>query len=392
MSNRVVNVVSGVGVVLLLNGCIMAGSGATKAPNVGAAPDQGAQALDGPAAGGDPANLPLALPASGTDNIMEAVQCSKGAAPKEFAYNALILDSATLSSADVQGRLGVAHDASLTDYSVGDVMPKNAKDFHLLVGGNLSLNRGTVANGAVGYGGTLNAVDWIFFTPALKVKTPDFSAAASNAQLLSAQLAAMPANGTLTPADASVSSERVMAGTSATMNVFSISTEQLSKTWRLTINAPATSTVVVNVFGASASLVAVDLKTSGVQNNHIIFNFANAKTLEIRNVGVEGSILAPTAQVNYTSGVIHGFLIAKSLTGNGQVNLVPFTGCVSNPGPGKGYKGGDLPPPPPPPAANPDQCPPKGANPDNHPGQSPYQSPKQGPSQSPDQYKGGWRH
>lgn len=61
----------------------------------------------------------------------------------------------------------------------------------------------------------------------------------------------------------------------------------------------------------------------GKQGN-ILYNSYEADQLTIRNMALQGSILAPDADVTFNSGVINGTLIADSLTGSGQSNQFLF--------------------------------------------------------------------
>lgn len=61
----------------------------------------------------------------------------------------------------------------------------------------------------------------------------------------------------------------------------------------------------------------------GKQGN-ILYNSYEADQLTIRNMALQGSILAPDADVIFNAGVINGTLIADSLTGSGQSNQFLF--------------------------------------------------------------------
>jgi choice-of-anchor A domain-containing protein len=94
----------------------------------------------------------------------------------------------------------------------------------------------------------------------------------------------------------------------------------------LTINAPAGSTVVVNVSGPVSSMVSFGINLNGVDKRHVLYNFHDATNLTLNQIGVMGSILAPLASVNFAGGAIDGTIISKNLSGPGESHLYLFQG------------------------------------------------------------------
>ena len=70
-------------------------------------------------------------------------------------FSAFVLDDANLFHSDVQGRVAVGDDATITGYAVGDQLPNShgTRD-DLIVGGDLHFTNGQVYFGNVAYGGT----------------------------------------------------------------------------------------------------------------------------------------------------------------------------------------------------------------------------------------------
>src|SRR5690606_40816713 len=66
----------------------------------------------------------------------------------------------------------------------------------------------------------------------------------------------------------------------------------------------------------------------GVTSTNTLFNFHEATALSMSGIGVEGSILAPLADVSFISGQMNGQLIAKSFAGAqwgvGELHHHPF--------------------------------------------------------------------
>src|SRR5262245_16817585 len=70
-------------------------------------------------------------------------------------YSAFVLHDANLFFSDVQGRLAVGGNATITGYAVGDHLANsNGTRDDLVVGGNLDFSNGQVFNGNAVYGGT----------------------------------------------------------------------------------------------------------------------------------------------------------------------------------------------------------------------------------------------
>lgn len=134
------------------------------------------------------------------------------------------------------------------------------------------------------------------------------------------------------------------AGTEQGLNVFDIEASDLKKISELHLLVPEESRVLINVRGDMASLgnfgfffgedkrdcnqgdIALGSTHLWCRDRaqNVLFNFWDAKTLNLSEVGFMGSILAPNADVNFSNSHINGNLIARSLKGDGQSNLHLF--------------------------------------------------------------------
>jgi choice-of-anchor A domain-containing protein len=128
----------------------------------------------------------------------------------------------------------------------------------------------------------------------------------------------------------------ILTGLSPTLNVFTISAAQLaSASDYLGINAPAGSTIIVNVTGgsgASSTVQVPKLFYNGTQVNgdadtddDILFNFYQAQSAVNLNGQFSASILAPFATITGNSQV-DGTIIAAAFDDSGEVHNVEFTG------------------------------------------------------------------
>jgi choice-of-anchor A domain-containing protein len=116
------------------------------------------------------------------------------------------------------------------------------------------------------------------------------------------------------------------------LNIFSIQASEFSKTKSFYFDVPISSTVLVNVLGKDVKLMDFGFfyitddgtKIEGNKHNpgfpysNILFNFLDAKTIEMSMIEINGSILAPYADILFSNGHIDGNLIAYSLRGTGE--------------------------------------------------------------------------
>lgn len=90
----------------------------------------------------------------------------------------------------------------------------------------------------------------------------------------------------------------------------------------LQVAGKAGSTVIVNVLGDSASFSNMQVQlTGGITASNVLWNFVEATSLKLANVGWAGTILATKAGVSFDNGQLNGGLIAASLKGTGTINV-----------------------------------------------------------------------
>jgi choice-of-anchor A domain-containing protein len=90
------------------------------------------------------------------------------------------------------------------------------------------------------------------------------------------------------------------------------------------------ATLIFNISGTSVEMgnfdMAAFMNLLGESWDNVLFNFYEAETLNLYNIGIYGSILAPLADITAGYGQINGTVIANSWTGTMQVNNKPFDG------------------------------------------------------------------
>lgn len=254
-------------------------------------------------------------------------------------YNIYVLGNMTQWNVDSEGRVAVGGNATLTNYGVGSKFSSNPSSAGnaLVVGGNLSYSGGEVHYGNLAYGGTLSGNFGIPRGTVTHGSVMDFATGNNYLTNASSYWGGLSSNGTTTNQWGGLQ----LVGTDATLNVFTLEGAALASSWGVTIDAPAGSTVLVNVTGDSATMQNMglnfrDLNGDGsgtVVRENVIYNFVNATSLSLSGISVQGSILAPKATVNFNNGNIEGQLIAGTLTGTGEAHNYLFQGNLPNPMP-----------------------------------------------------------
>ena len=267
-------------------------------------------------------------------------------------YNLFVFTDLTRSYTDSEGRVAVGGNANLTGYGINNTQPGDGPGVNaLVVGGNLSYNGGEVHYGDTKVGG---AVSGSFGSPHGTVTSGlgtgglpfSFSTAITDLTNKSAYWGGLASTGTV---DTTPWGAKTLTGTGSGLNVFNVTGASLSGLTSLTIDAPAGSTVVVNVTGNPGTFSNYSMFLNGITRNDVLFNFVDATSLNVSGFSFKGSILAPFATLNHNNGNIEGTVIVNAVSaGNGEFHNYPFRGT-----PPPAPRGGGDPPPPPPPSAVP---------------------------------------
>ena len=284
-----------------------------------------------------------------TTTTTTATTCSTTPLGAATPFNVFVTGDASLQGSDSQGALAVGGNATLRDYSVGATLPNSqgTRDV-LVVGGNLTFTNGAVQNGNAVYGGSGTLTNVVFPQggSARQGSVLDFNAATTQLRGLSASYATLASNGTASVQNGVLT----LSGSSPTLNVFTVAGNAVAGARSITINAPSSATVLVNIDGTTGGFTNASFTLNGVDTSHVLYNFYQTTALTLQNVAIQGSILAPSAAIDFTAGVINGTLVGASFNGGGQSNTGqansgqansgqantgqsntgPFTGCLPN--------------------------------------------------------------
>jgi choice-of-anchor A domain-containing protein len=267
-------------------------------------------------------------------------------------------------SSDSEGRVAVGGNATLSGFGIGDALGSSSASYpySLVVGGNLTYTNGQTDFGGIAVGGAASLtnvtaggnvnVDGALTTqngqingsveagswssqntgsqggnlgnPAPISGIVNFASIQTSIDADANSWAALAQTGTVNLAYGTLT----LTGANAGLNIFDITSAQLSSaTGGFNISAPAGSTVLINVSGATATFPNTGYGLNGVAADDVIFNFDGATTLD-GSGGLEGSILAPYASFNFNSGQINGNVVVGSMSGSGETHNQPFAGSL----------------------------------------------------------------
>lgn len=96
------------------------------------------------------------------------------------------------------------------------------------------------------------------------------------------------------------------------------------------ITGKAGSTLVINLLGDCPDMFFQNghMSVSGVSNTDILWVVHDMGSLDIDNVSLQGTLLAPNTDVEFDNGNIDGQLIAATLKGSGEPHKVTFDGDI----------------------------------------------------------------
>lgn len=241
-------------------------------------------------------------------------------------YNLFVLRDLNQPSSDTEGKVAVGRDCYLANYSIGYTLPNSGgTEDVLVVGRNVVFLSGDIFGGNVVYGNTETISEQVGIVHGTKRQDNiiDFNAAKNYLQGLSAQLNGYTTNGTTTVSTSGVTV--TLDGSDPFINVFAVTAQELTNAQEVYINVPNGSVILVNIRGDNIDWGG-NLVVSGTSYTNALFNFYNATNITISQIDVTGSILAPKADINFITGVQHGQMICKSLSGQAQFNNRPFIG------------------------------------------------------------------
>jgi len=253
--------------------------------------------------------------------------------------NLFSLGDFSASSSDVEGSVLVAGSMTASSYSVNDknkdaFSANNGHGIALAVGGALDYSNGAIKHGDIYVGGaqSLHSVG-TDDTKTVSKAPVDFNALSSSVKTTSANLSKLGATGTVTT-NPWGGMTLTGTGTKKGVEVFNISGSDLAKVNNFSFSGlDNNSTLIINVSGANAiGFNQNGVGLDGFKNYNVLYNFYETTNMNIQNVGVQGSILAPLARVTGGNGQINGEVVVGNWASNVQVNAANFFKATNVPG------------------------------------------------------------
>ncbi|WP_245767251.1 choice-of-anchor A family protein [Stigmatella erecta] len=226
-------------------------------------------------------------------------------------YNLFLREDFTYTGI-IQGKLAAGGNITLSNFSAGLGLPDSNVANTVVAGGNLTLTNGAVG-GAAWYRGRYTAQGVTFSRGTATLGAPpdfvDFADRFAELESLSTHLATRPSQGSTQSNAWSVT----MRGTDPCLNVFTLKASDFRGNGDWTITAPASSFVLVNIFGQAPSYGGGAIQLVGISSRRVLFNFVEATTLTAEGFKFQGTVLAPKARATFRYTELDGGLYAQAL-------------------------------------------------------------------------------
>ncbi len=276
-------------------------------------------------------------------------------------FNLFARNGVQLNNSDVEGRVAGGGNSLIKDnYSVGYALSSNASRNDVIIDGTLATGYGmNMENGSIVHSGAWSNIgNGVFFNATGATRTQatspiNFGTIQTELTTRMTNWAALTANGTASYNAGTLT----LTGTNATLNVFNFASGfNYGTINNLQINVPVGSSVLINYGGTSPNFSTTTNMTfntfywdgSSYQqlpssngsrsvrqfSRRILWNFYQATTLTVQNIGFKGSILAPNANLRGGSGHIEGQVMVSTVSQDGtnptdlQFNWFPFDGKI----------------------------------------------------------------
>ena len=244
-----------------------------------------------------------------------------------YEFNVFSKLDATLTGVNVGGKLAVGRDLTIIGSDIGGQLRTRPTVPDVVVAGrDLDFQSGTVHYGNVAYGNSTNLpVTQVVYPNGSLIHSSPINFAAQGAYLnsLSSSLRGYDVNGVNT-----VTADTLhLTGTDLYLNVFTVTGAQLLAAPKISVRVPNGSVAVVNISGVSLEYTgSVDLNNN--LDNFVLFNFWQATSLSIIGSSIDGTILAPRADLQATGSLFRGQLFVNSLNSVSAHQNHSFVGYI----------------------------------------------------------------
>nr|MBV6628514.1 choice-of-anchor A family protein [Oceanococcus sp. HetDA_MAG_MS8] len=244
-------------------------------------------------------------------------------------YNALVFEGFSATSSKTEGRLFAGANLSINNYSVADRITDDPPGATLVAGGDISFSSGRVYVGDIVAGGAADIGDPVRngMAPGAQIleyaPLPlDIEDTQSELLALADWLATLPANGS---AEFSFGGLSLSGDGASDLQIFELSGAEVLTAHTFALSGiPENAHIVFNIDGEQTGLTNMGLGSLTAHRERTVFNFYQATTLELRGVDVQGSVLAPRADISQPQGALNGTIVSQSWNGTMSLAHVPF--------------------------------------------------------------------
>jgi len=253
-------------------------------------------------------------------------------------YGGFFFENFTANNSDTEGRLAVGGTCSLNNYGIGNRLDAQSAGDALLVQGNLAFPNGSVHYGNILVGGNGSAVgssviDGLAPGATFNDHTEmpiDFDQIESHLKDLSQTLTTLTPNTTF---EFQWGGFQLHGDGISEVQVFNLDGEDVKQAHTFNVDQiPEGAWVVFNIDGNAPGLTNMSIESLAPHRSRVLFNFFEADNVQLRQINVQGSVLAPYAHVANPQGQINGQIAAKSWNGPMQINWAPFEGYAGDGG------------------------------------------------------------
>ncbi len=268
------------------------------------------------------------LPGDGCDTScqIEPPVCLEDLGPATD-YNVFVFDDFT-GALDVEGKVAAGGTVDLSSFSLGQMDPGGPT----LVAGTLHLSNGHVYGDGY-YKTAANVSNTVTFDGGslLQGAPVNFLKSHTDLTALSVRLCSDFLDNAETLVWKDGATHIAMSGLNPILNVFTVKASDLDQTSDLWISAPVGSSVLINVIGTEVAAHDFGMFLTGVDATDILWNACQAASVDLYNIGWEGSVLAPYSYVTFNNGSFNGTVVAGGASGTGEYHLFPFDGGFTCP-------------------------------------------------------------
>lgn len=241
--------------------------------------------------------------------------------PSCFLFSLYIQKDITAAATDFQGRVAAGGDVNFNFVAVGSHLPSNDDD-NLIVKGDLFYHDGQVYQGNGVVQGSINVERVSFPNGQLlneRVNIP-FYLEFVTLHITSELISWWPCTG-----EAILNYSTLdLYGSDWFLNVFTIDYTTLEAARTIVLSVPYHSHVIINVDGSNVNFANAGIVLNGFNPARILWNFFNTESLVMNSIQIEGSVLAPLANVSFNNGNLVGAIFARSYSGNGEIHIASW--------------------------------------------------------------------